>query len=183
LMGPEGLLRNYEFLNTGSILNRPNPKTFPCRNADAKQQRTDDTCRRPEPKTGEGKYQSPARSGTTYAPDDGGAGTEVSDVMDQITFSNPIGELKNLLLKHGPLTISCREFEDFIIDYCEDDLTPRQRRTFDAHLKVCEKCQDYLGAYCSVVELTKRVHEERDQFAPEPVSEHLIEAILVAREA
>ena len=103
--------------------------------------------------------------------------------MDQITSSNPVRDLKDLLFKHDPLMISCREFEDFIIDYCEDDLHPRQRRAFDAHLKMCEKCQDYLSAYCSVVELTKRVHEIRDQFVPDPVSEHLIQAILIAREA
>ena len=103
--------------------------------------------------------------------------------MDQIVSSDPIRDLKDMLLKHGPSTVSCREFEDFIIDYCEDDLPPRQRRAFDAHLRNCEKCQDYLSAYCSVVELTKRAHERRNQFVPEPVSEHLIQAILVAREA
>ena len=118
-----------------------------------------------------------------HAPVDCGSGTEVSEIMRHGISSDSIRGLRELFLKHGPSMISCREFEEFIIDYFEDDLPPRQRRAFDTHLKMCEKCQDYLGAYCSVVELTKRVHERRDQFVPEPVSEHLIEAILVAREA
>ncbi len=103
--------------------------------------------------------------------------------MGQITSSTPIRGLRDLFIKHGPLMISCREFEDFIVDYFEDDLAPRQRLVFDIHLKMCRECQDYLSAYCSVIDLIKRAYEKRDQFAPEPVPEHLVEAILIARDA
>ena len=103
--------------------------------------------------------------------------------MGQITSTTQVRGLRDLLLKHGPLMISCREFEEFIIDYFEDDLPPRQRLVFDIHLKMCRECQDYLSAYCSVVDLTKRAYEKKEQFATEPAPEHLIEAILIARDA
>lgn len=91
--------------------------------------------------------------------------------------------LKGMMLKHMPLMITCREFEDFILDYLEDALPARQRRVFELHIRVCRECRDYLAAYRDTLALAKGAFAEPDQALPEDVPEDLVKAILAAREA
>jgi len=86
-----------------------------------------------------------------------------------------------------PGMISCREFEDFIVDYLEDALTPKQRRLFDAHLVVCHECREYLDAYKTSLDTVKRALEEPntpenvDTDVPDELLEDLIGAVIASR--
>ena len=79
------------------------------------------------------------------------------------------------------MMITCREFEDFILDYLRHDLPLRQRLIFDFHLKMCPECRDYLRAYKDTIEVLQRVYERDEAPLPEEVPEDLIEAVLAAK--
>ncbi len=52
---------------------------------------------------------------------------------------------------------SCQQLEDFILDYLDGDLQPRQEIVFKLHLKLCRECRDHLAAYCYTIDVTKLV--------------------------
>lgn len=94
-----------------------------------------------------------------------------------------IRRMRGMILKHMPLMITCRQFEDFILAYFEGELPERQSFVFELHLKVCRECRDYLAAYRRTIEISKRAFEEPDQPVPDDVPEDLVKAILAARDA
>ena len=53
-----------------------------------------------------------------------------------------------------PFMINCEEFEAFIVDYLEENLSRSQRIKFDMHLKLCRECRDYLQSYKATMNLT-----------------------------
>ncbi|NOZ65053.1 MAG: hypothetical protein GXP00_00890 [Alphaproteobacteria bacterium] len=76
-----------------------------------------------------------------------------------------------------PLMISCRDFENFIIQYLEDELPWNKRFIINTHLKVCKECRDYLDAYRLSMAATKGALAQEE--LPE-VPEDLVKAILAA---
>ena len=98
-------------------------------------------------------------------------------------MSRPMRLMKSLMLKHMPMMITCRQFEDFILAYLEDELTDRQKFIFEFHLKICRECRAYLAAYKRTIEVSKRAFDEPDQPVPDEVPEDLIKAILAARKS
>jgi anti-sigma factor RsiW len=77
--------------------------------------------------------------------------------------------------------MTCREFEDFIVDY-EDGALPRSKRfVFELHLAICSECRRYLGAYRNAIALAKAVFQKPDETVPAEVPEDLVKAILSAR--
>ena len=77
-----------------------------------------------------------------------------------------------------PLMISCAEFEDFILAYLDDQLSPRQKWMFEAHLKICKECQAYLKAYRATLAVTQA---QSGQDLPD-VPEDLVKAVMSALE-
>lgn len=80
-----------------------------------------------------------------------------------------------------PMMITCEAFEDFILAYLEDDITPRQKFVFEMHLKVCRECRDYLKAYRAAIELAKLGAREAEDVFPIKVPEDLVKAVIDAR--
>ena len=81
--------------------------------------------------------------------------------MKRSPLMQPMRWLKGMMLRHMPMMITCREFEDFILAYLEGELPERQRRQFDLHIRLCRECRDYLAAYRLSTELAKRASERR----------------------
>ncbi len=81
------------------------------------------------------------------------------------------------------MMISCREFEEFLIDYFEGSLPKRQRFVFEMHLKLCRECREYLVAFKRTIDISKRVFADLDEQVPDDVPDDLVRAILDAREA
>jgi len=83
------------------------------------------------------------------------------------------------MLRYMPGQITCRQFEEFLIDYLEDRLTVEQRKLFERHMKVCPMCRTSLKSYLKVIEMGKSVcaeDEKDEQFTAAP--QDLIEAII-----
>ncbi len=88
--------------------------------------------------------------------------------------------LKGYLLKHMHGMITCREFEDFVIDYLDGQLSERHRRVFEMHIRLCRECREYLTAYQQSIEAGRAVFSASDDPVPDDVPEDLINAILKA---
>lgn len=82
-----------------------------------------------------------------------------------------------------PMMIACDEFENFILAYLEDDLSPREKRVFEIHLMACRECKEYLRAYRMSLELAKEALDADFVRPSTPIPEDLIAAITAAREA
>ena len=79
-----------------------------------------------------------------------------------------------------PGMINCEVFEGFILAYLEDELTARQKRLFETHLKVCRDCRRYLADYRKALTATTALRNE-DTASLEDVPQDLITAILTAQ--
>jgi len=95
----------------------------------------------------------------------------------------PANRMKGVMFKYIPLMITCRQFEDFVLAYLNDELTGKQKLVFELHLKICRECRDYLADYRRTMELSKRAFADPDQALPGNVPEDLVKAILAARGA
>jgi hypothetical protein len=89
--------------------------------------------------------------------------------------------LKGQMLKRVHRMITCREFDDFVLRYLDDDLTIPQKTVFELHMRICRECRDYLAAYQRAMELGKSVLPSPDDPLPDDVPEDLVKAILSAR--
>ena len=79
--------------------------------------------------------------------------------------------------------ITCKEMNDFLIDYIDGALPDAQKNEFHRHLAHCPSCVHYVETYKSTIAAGKAAFA--DPKAPEmpagPVPEELITAILAAR--
>jgi len=89
--------------------------------------------------------------------------------------------LKGLILKHVHRMITCTEFEEFVLDYLDNELPAVQRSVFEMHMRLCRECREYLAAYRRAKELGHAVLRTGDEPVPDDVPEDLIRAILDAR--
>ena len=89
--------------------------------------------------------------------------------------------MKAKLMQHGPLMITCQEFEALILDYLDNRLPRRDRLLFDLHLRMCSKCREYLADYRRTIELGKSAFADPDARVPDSVPEDLVRAVMAAR--
>jgi len=59
----------------------------------------------------------------------------------------------------------CQEAVELVTDYLEGVLSRRQRRRFEAHLRACPNCANYLDQIRATIALTGRI--EPDELSPE----------------
>ncbi len=89
--------------------------------------------------------------------------------------------IKGAILKHMHSMITCKEFEDFVLRYLDDELPKQQRALFELHMRLCRECREYLAAYQRTIEIGREAFKSADETLPEDVPEDLIKAILEAR--
>ena len=77
--------------------------------------------------------------------------------------------------------MTCRDFITFLLEYRSGELSPEQRREFDAHLAECPWCVAYLNTYEQTIRLGKAAFAEPEAPVPADVPEELVQAILAAR--
>lgn len=90
--------------------------------------------------------------------------------------------LKGAMLKRMHGMITCREFEEFVLSYLDDELPAKQRNIFEWHLRICRECREYLAAYERTIEVGKAALGPADNAVPDDVPEDLVRAVLDARE-
>lgn len=84
---------------------------------------------------------------------------------------------KRVMLKSLPGMITCREFENFIVDYLEGALPETQIKLFERHIKICRECKDYLAAYQLTTKLSAALKVAPDEPVPSDVPQDLIDAV------
>lgn len=82
-----------------------------------------------------------------------------------------------------PVMLTCREFDEFIVDYLDGRLSRRQRALFEMHIRLCGACRAYLEAYQRSIRLGQAVFAQPDEPLPAEVPEDLVKAILHARKS
>lgn len=81
-----------------------------------------------------------------------------------------------------PYMINCREFEEFVQEFYDEELPEHQLREFRRHLRVCPECRVYLAAYKTTVTLGNSAFATDSELpVPSAVPADLIHAILAAR--
>lgn len=80
---------------------------------------------------------------------------------------------------HGMLT--CREADQFMVDYLEYRLDPEVRDRFENHLQNCVCCKSFLAAYKRTIELSRAYGEPVSPAAAPQMPPEIVKAILAAR--
>ena len=92
--------------------------------------------------------------------------------------------IKGNMLRFGPGMITCAEFEQFIDDYLDQNLSQKEILVFERHLKLCRECRNYLTAYQHSIELGKAVYSESAENLSvlDEVPTELLQAVLEAKQ-
>ena len=72
--------------------------------------------------------------------------------------------------------ITCREVISFLLEYLEGDLSPKERKRFEAHLAICESCTAYLRTYEMTIRMEKLAILEETE-----IPEDLVKAVIASR--
>ena len=80
---------------------------------------------------------------------------------------------------YGMLT--CRQFEEFVQAYHDGELTKKELRMFNLHLRVCRECREYLASYQRSIEISTAVLGQLHEPAPDKVPADLVETILESK--
>ena len=88
-----------------------------------------------------------------------------------------------LFLNCFPGQITCTEFERFLVDFYEENLSEREQQVFEFHMSICPMCNVHFRSYVRAIELGKKVCEGDKNDIAQNVPEELVQAILQARSA
>jgi len=77
--------------------------------------------------------------------------------------------------------MTCREFNEFLVEYFSRTITDAERARFEAHIAECTWCEDYLRSYRETIKLGKAAFADLDAELPRDVPTELVRAILAAR--
>ena len=77
--------------------------------------------------------------------------------------------------------LTCKQFDDFMVDFLERDLPLSQRLSCWLHLKMCRDCSKYVRQYEQTIALGKQAFDDPDKPVPNSVPEDLINAALAHR--
>ncbi|MFP4125783.1 MAG: anti-sigma factor family protein [Alphaproteobacteria bacterium] len=90
---------------------------------------------------------------------------------------------KALMMRRLPGMITCAEFERFVVEHYEGELSEGQRRRFERHMAMCPPCRVSWESYRKAVALGQGLFAEEERYDPAPVDEDLVTAVLAARAA
>ena len=78
------------------------------------------------------------------------------------------------------MTLTCAQFESFVMDYLDMRLAAPQQAAFEVHIEDCATCRSYLDRYRHAVALGQQVFAHPDEPVPDGVPHELLEGILLA---
>ena len=77
--------------------------------------------------------------------------------------------------------LTCKEFDDFMVDYLDQELPVWQKFMCWLHVKMCRECAHFIREYQRTIALGKMAYDDPDEPLPDSVPEELIEAALAHR--
>lgn len=90
---------------------------------------------------------------------------------------SPIMPIGSWYMKVSPRMITCREFNEFVFDYIEGQLTDKQVVLFDRHMRVCPMCRNFMKTYEATIKAGKEFFPYSDEKTPDTVPDDLLDAI------
>jgi anti-sigma factor RsiW len=78
------------------------------------------------------------------------------------------------------VSLTCREFVQFLDDYLAGELEPETKARFERHLAACPSCTVYTETYRASIRLARQAFQSDTPVTGVP--EALVEAILRARD-
>lgn len=84
------------------------------------------------------------------------------------------------LLQYGPGLITCRQFDAFLADYVDGNLTDHQLRVFEGHMVLCPMCRTHFQTYLATFEMSRQAFGPSSDFVPKSVPEDLTLAVVDA---
>jgi len=78
--------------------------------------------------------------------------------------------------------LTCKEFDNFMIDYLEGSLPVWQKYVCWLHVKMCRECSYFIEQYQRVVALEQTAFDSPDAPVPDSVPEELVKAALAYRQ-
>ena len=59
-----------------------------------------------------------------------------------------------------PTTKTCKQIAALVLAYINDELSPRRKRAFQQHLKICPDCVSFLNTYKKTIQATGTLYPE-----------------------
>lgn len=81
------------------------------------------------------------------------------------------------------MMLTCKEFDEFMVDYLEGGLPLRQKFVCWLHVKMCRECAYFVRQYRRAIALGQAAFDDPEGRVPESVPEELIKAALSHRKA
>lgn len=77
--------------------------------------------------------------------------------------------------------LTCKEFDEFMVDYLDQGLPVWQKFTCWLHVKMCGECTNFVREYHRIIALGKMAYDDPDEAVPDSVPEELVKAALAYR--
>lgn len=74
--------------------------------------------------------------------------------------------------------LTCREFDEFIIDYLDHELPWPTLVSMCWHNLLCSPCRVYLADYRRTIELGQSVFDDLESEIPDSIPQELVEAVI-----
>ena len=74
--------------------------------------------------------------------------------------------------------LTCKEFDDFMVDYLDQDMPVWQKVMCWLHLKMCRECADFVRDYQRTIVLGQMAYDDPAEPVPSSVPDELIKAAL-----
>ena len=81
------------------------------------------------------------------------------------------------------MMLTCKEFDDFMVDYLGSELPVWQKFQCWIHVKMCRECGYFVREYQRTIALGKTAFNDMDGQVPDAVPEELIKAALAHRKS
>ncbi len=79
--------------------------------------------------------------------------------------------------------LTCKEFDDFMVDYLDGGLPVWQKYMWWLHVKMCRECANFIRQYRRVVALGQNAFDSPDSAVPDSVPEELVMAAMAHRKS
>lgn len=79
------------------------------------------------------------------------------------------------------MMLTCKEFDDFMVDYLDNGLPVWQKFMCWLHVKMCAECAEFVREYNHTIKLGKNACDAPDAPVSDAVPEELIKAALAHR--
>jgi len=77
--------------------------------------------------------------------------------------------------------LTCKQFDDFMVDYLEKELPGWQNFMCWMHVIMCRECARFVRQYKQAIELGQKAFDSPDEPVPETIPDELVNAAMAHR--